>query len=215
MKVLMQHLFELEGLIARNAGLKKGKLAWCLARNATIIEGPIKDLRQHTKPTEAQVEFEEAKKKLAEKHAKKDDKGRPISEPVRDPATGRIRGEQFDIADQPKYEKALEKLKGEHKQAMKDAEENQAEFEARLEEEEEVGLYRLPLSKMPRVYANEDDEDGDFPIPMADLTLLIKLGIVYDDDPDDDEQPEKPTKPRAVKDDEDGKKGGRKRRKAK
>jgi hypothetical protein len=189
MKVKLEELFLLEAVIIRNGHLNKGKLAWCLARNATIIESPIKALREHTKDTEEIVEYKKALDKLSQEHATKDKNGRPKFEWIMDPNTRRPRGKDYDIADQDKYDAAVEALKEKHGEAVKVMESNEEEFNERLKEEEDINFYRLPLSKMPVKYANEDDEDGEYPIPLQDLTMLVKLGIVYDDAPEADEQP--------------------------
>jgi len=198
MKVRNEQLFELNNLVARYSGLKAHKVAWTLARNKSIIEGPIKDVRELTKATEAQKEFEKAKEELMQEHADRDEKNRPLWHPV----PGAPQAKRYEIADEEKFNKALEKLKKNHEQAEKDLKANEERSLVLLQEEVDVAFYRLPMSKMPKEYKNENDEDGEYPIGMMDMALLFSLGILYEDEPEDDEEPEKLPAP---KKEEDGK----------
>lgn len=187
MKVVNEKLFELEVVINRYSSLRSAKVAWMLARNKSLISGPIKDVRELTKATEAMNEFDKAKEKLAAGHARKDkDTGQPVWFPV--PENPRAR--QYDIADQSKFEKALVALKKEHPEADEDRDANEEKFQELLGEDVEISFYRLPMSKMPLAYKDDSDEDGEYPIAMGDLAMLFELGIVYDDEPSLDEEPE-------------------------
>ena len=167
--------FELDQLIHSYGNVKHGKTMWMLARNKTIINPIIADIRDLTKPTEEMKKYDEACLKLAKDYADLDEKGNPRQQFNRQ--LGR-RVPQV-IARANEYEDAKEALLEEQfLQAKLDTEEISKRGEELLKETTEVEFYRIPLNKIPGFRDEKDDENSI--IMTKDMPLLIELGIVYE-----------------------------------
>jgi hypothetical protein len=174
----MDDLFSLDRVLGKYSEEKRAKLVFAIARNISAILPPLKDFQKVTAPTEAMREFEREKEKLLNKHALKDDKGRPVRHPV----SGQPGAWNYELKDDEKYEAALAKLKKEHKQAEDDLAEIAEKRQQLLEEKVEVEVYRIPLSRiLPSEFEDEEGNENECPIAAADLSLLMRTGIVYDD----------------------------------
>lgn len=118
------------------------KFAYAVSRNIATLKPEVESLE---KALEASPEFLEVDKKrvaLAEEHAKKDEKGKPVK--FKD---GKI--EKFEMEDEEAFDKLFEEFKIEH-QAVFDAREKQIdEYNALLKTETDVKLHKVSLSDVP------------------------------------------------------------------
>jgi len=179
----LEELFELDGVLARYAEEKRARLVFAIAQNISAILPPLKSFQKVTEPTEAMKAFEREKEKLLNKYALKDDKGRPIRYPI----PGRMGAWSYDLKDQDKYEAELEKLRKRHGQAEEDEAEIAERRKELLDEKVEVEVHRIPLSRiLPKEDEDEEGEELECPIAARDLSLLMRVGIVYDDGANDE-----------------------------
>jgi hypothetical protein len=109
------------------------RLTYGIARNIDRVKPIVAALEEASKMDE---EFEKKRADLAQKYAKKDDKGDPIPLP----------GNQgLQIGDMVGFNKAIEKLKDETGQRQKEK-----EIEETLEAEETVDVYMVPYKCVVR-----------------------------------------------------------------
>lgn len=177
-EMTITEMLELENLLSLYGGAKQAKLCYAVARNLASIKTPLKAFRKALAPTEAMQEFDKEKMQLLEAHARKDERGRPIKEPV----PGRPGTWKYDLEDEAAFNKELDKVECKA-QAEKDSEEL-AEKEVQLREDsEEIGVFELPFSEL------KEDENGDLPITALHLSRFIDVGIIVDDDDFAEEEP--------------------------
>lgn len=109
------------------------RLTYGIARNIDRVKPIVAALEEASKMDE---EFEKKRMDLAQKHAKKDDNGDPISLP----------GNQgLQIVDMVAFNKAVDKLKDETGQRQKEK-----EIDETLEAEEKVDIYMVPYKCVVR-----------------------------------------------------------------
>lgn len=109
------------------------RLTYGIARNIDRIKPIVAALEEASKMDE---EFEKKRAELAQKYAKKDDKGEPIPLP----------GNQgLQIGDMVAFNKAVDKLKDETGQRKKEK-----EIEETLEAEETIDVYMVPYKSVVR-----------------------------------------------------------------
>ncbi len=168
-------LFELDQLIRNHGHIKHGKTMWMLARNKTIIDPILEDVRKLLKPTDAMHAYEKACVALGREFADTDTEGKPKQH--FNPQNGQ---QQYNVSDRGAYEAARMKLlDAEHSQAKTDGEEISKRSDELLEEPVNVDFYRINLNKIPGF---REDEDDDSIFMAKDLPLLIELGIIYEEE---------------------------------
>ena len=97
-----------------------------VVKNKRLLEQEIKDLRVCLAPTKKWEAFQKEYVELVKKHAKKDEKGKPIIE------------NNFiyvDPSQMEEFNKELAELKEEHKEAHEERERQQKDYEDLLEKE--------------------------------------------------------------------------------
>jgi len=165
-------LLEMEKLLDKYSSVKHVKFAYMLARNMSAIRTPLKDFREVIKIPEKVIEFEQNKEKLLNEHAKKDEKGRAIRHPISErPGTW-----QYELEDSDAYQKALSDLEEEYPTIQQEVEEHNQRQKELLEENVDINLYVLDMSKLPM-----DDTDEGI-IEAKDLSYFLEWGLLADDD---------------------------------
>lgn len=142
MKIKNEKILELYVGLSEVSHLPGAKFAYAVTRNLNKIKSEITAIQKADTPSEKFVKFDEARVALAASLAKKDEKGNPLKEIV----DGVNR---FVIEDMDNFEKAFDKLKVEHAQAIKDREKQISDFKEIMEQEVEVDLYMIPPEYLP------------------------------------------------------------------
>src|SRR3990167_3118759 len=89
------------------------KFTYAVARNIAALKSEIESLEKATVASLEYQEFDKLRVELVEKHAKKNDKGKPI-----------IEGNTYVLEDEKAFNKAFDKLRDSHKKVV-DAREKQ------------------------------------------------------------------------------------------
>jgi len=142
----------LYGNLQKLGNLKGVKFAYAVAKNLALIKGEVDILTETTKkllePTDVEYrKFGEERVTLAESFAKKDDKGNAIK--IKKIENGQ-EVEVFDGLDNnPKWEKAFEKLREEYKIMLDARDEVIKEQNELLKTESTLQLYKIALHDVP------------------------------------------------------------------
>lgn len=138
-------LFELQRQLEAVKDLEGVKFSFVCARNKRTITPVIEALEEASKPKEAFVEFETERGELLKKYAKKDENGEPVTIQLNENSV------QYDIEDVDKLNKAVEKLKKKHAEAITERENQIAEYEKLLDDEFDVdSLSRMDTDILPK-----------------------------------------------------------------
>lgn len=141
-KLEIINLYQVLGTMGKLVG---AKFAYAVAKNLNILEQEITALDKALKMSEGYKAYDSARVELAKKHSKKDEKGEP--EVVTDPKTGMT---QFVILDMETFDKEVEELKKDHKDALEEREKQIRDYKELLETESRVELYKVNLEDVPK-----------------------------------------------------------------
>ena len=142
MKLKNKEVLRLNRGFSEVGKLKGAKFAYSVARNAAAIEGFVKALQKCTEPSEQYTEFDGKRVELARECA---DKNKDQA-----PATVKVNGvEEFVIGDREKFNKGIDKLRGEYGKAIEEFEKQTVDFEGILEEEIEVAIFKVKEEDLP------------------------------------------------------------------
>ena len=169
-EMMIVEMLELENLLSMYGGAKQAKLCYAVARNLASLKAPLKAFRKAIAPTEAMQEFDKEKMQLLEAHARKDEMGLPVKEPV----PGRPGAWKYDLEDEAAFNKELDKVEC-RAQAEKDSAELVEKEEQLREDSEEISIFELPFSAL------KEDENGDLPITALHLSRFMDAGIIVGD----------------------------------
>lgn len=117
--------------------------AYACAKTRRMIQPEVDALQDVAEPSQAFVQYNEARLELCRKHNLVADDGEPV---IKKDLDGTSR---FVMRDQRKFDKALEKLRNEHKPALDAQDKKDKEVEALLDEEAEVSLHLVSLDDVP------------------------------------------------------------------
>lgn len=137
-----------------------------IARNMRIIKNELlEDMESAMKPTKEYLKYNTDLVKLAEKHAVKDEKGRPMKKDQNN----------YVMTDQAKFDAEKEILKNskEHKEAVELREKRIEEFENVLPKETSLGLVEINKSELPEKMKPGQIE-GIFDVLKFDTSKPIK-----------------------------------------
>lgn len=113
--------------------------AHAVAKNLNLLKTEVQALETARKASDEYTVFEKERIELAKKHAKKDDKGKPV-----------IVGQNFEIEDMESFESELATLKEKHKEAIEKREAQLKDFEDLLQKEVEINLHKISLEDVPQ-----------------------------------------------------------------
>lgn len=120
--------------------LKGSKFSFTIAKNKEVIKPTVDKLNKMIKMSNRFMEFDKKRVEINEKYAERDEKGNPI-----------MKEERFTIPNDKKedFEKEIEALKTEYKDAVSERETQKKELEAFLKEEITLDFKTIPLSIIP------------------------------------------------------------------
>jgi len=160
-------LFALEQLLKTLGTVRQAKLAYMVAKNKVAISPTLTAIRETLKPSPKIMEFEQARERLLEEHARKDARGRAIKTPLSETVW------QYSLVDEAAYTAALEVLKGHHPEGVKDAQELEERRIQLNTERETVVLHRISMADI------KEDADGNLPISADRLGELLSIGLIF------------------------------------
>jgi hypothetical protein len=117
-----------------------GKVAYAIAKNRKILETEIETLQESIKAREDFTKYNTERIELAKKHARKDEKGNPLT---------KDNGGKYDIEDIDAFEKEFETLKETHKEAIDYRQKQIEDFNAMEEEESKIVFHMIEESEIP------------------------------------------------------------------
>lgn len=120
--------------------LKGAKFTFTITRNKQAIKPMVKKVNELATMSDSYKEFDLKRVEINNKYAEKDESGK-----------AKMQDERFVIPEDKKedFEKEIEALKEEYKEAIKEREEQKNNVEAYLKEETELELKPIPLSMIP------------------------------------------------------------------
>lgn len=127
--------------VAKMVGVQ---FAYAVAKNKAHCEQEIKAMEEAGKPTEEYQEYEKERKELCEKHALKDEHGRPRVETL-SPVVQRYVG----LEENEKFQKELEKLNKKHQKVLDAREKQVKDYLKFCEEEIEIDVHQIALDVVP------------------------------------------------------------------
>lgn len=125
--------------------LKGAKFSYALIKNTELLQKEVKDIAAVITPTEAYQAYDKARVALCESFAKKDEKGNVIRKNLRE--NGQF-DYDIDVNDEA-FKAAVENLKEEHKDAIKEQDEKILEYNKFLDEESTVSFHKISISDVP------------------------------------------------------------------
>lgn len=144
-------------------------LGWFIATNNRKIKRPLQSMRELVAPITDTPEvkaFNEEMGKLYQKHAFRDNKGKPLKQPV--PGQPGVFG--YPIRDMDEFTADEEKLRAEHSEAVDQLKEYEEKWEALKEETSEIEFYTIHKREIPNQA-----------VPIKTLELWGELGMVIED----------------------------------
>lgn len=159
-------------LLSSLGTVQQAKLAYAIAKNKNYIKGFLVAYQEAVKPTPAVLEFEKARQQLLEEHADKDpNTGKAIKAPV----PGRTGLWQYALKNETEYQVALERLKKDHEQGVKDVADLEMKQQQLMEVVEVVTLHQVKYSDL------KEDDRGNLPISASQLSDLLEAGIIIEE----------------------------------
>lgn len=132
------YFYGLRTALNKLSDLEGVKFAYAINRNKTILDAEVKAINEAKVEKEDFQAYEKARIELVEAHAKKDKEGKPV-----------ILGNQYQIADQKKFDKEIAKLQKEHKKSLDNRQKQIDELNNFIKEEVELELYGIKLENVP------------------------------------------------------------------
>lgn len=114
------------------------RFAYAVSRNIALLKPEYEAIQEAIKPSEAFTAYEKERIALAESFAKKDEKGKAISE-----------NKMYVLEDKDGFEKAFEALKETHKDAIEARKKQEEEVNELLKTESTVALHKVMLDNVP------------------------------------------------------------------
>lgn len=123
-----------------------GKVAYAIAKNRKLVENELEILQETLKESESFKKYQEERIELAKSHAKKDEKGNPVTETI---LQGGNPVNSFVIEDQKAWEQEFEALKEKHKEALNQRTEQENAFNLLMEEDSKLEFHKIEESEIP------------------------------------------------------------------
>lgn len=138
----IEQVFELEGALDVASNLRGKSFAYAIEKNMKIVSAYTKKMGEELnvkflKPSESFDKFDEARVKLAEEFATKDESGTPLT------TRNKVGGESFVISDQKKFDEEFQKLKEEYKEALDEREANLKAYEEAIKGPADIKLHAI------------------------------------------------------------------------
>lgn len=114
------------------------RFCYGVARNTIIVDREIEVFQTTIKASNDFIEYDTKRIELAKECAKKDDKGEPM-----------IKDNSYILENQKEFDRKIELLKKDYKEAVEEREKQINAFNDFLEEESNVNLYMINFSDVP------------------------------------------------------------------
>lgn len=116
------------------------KFAYAVSRNLSLLKPVMESIDKSIEPSAEFSEYDKARIKLAEEHAKKDEKGKPI-----------IEEGNYIMENDEAWQTAFEALKAQHAEVIAKREAQIKEYNELLElENPMVSLHKVKLADVPQ-----------------------------------------------------------------
>lgn len=113
---------------------------YALNKNLSILKPEIEALQKVATPPKEFLEFDEKRVAIVKKYAKKDDKGEFV-----------VKDNQYDVAENKEVvEKEVSTLREENKSIVEAHDKQMAEYNALLDQETNIELYKVKLENVPK-----------------------------------------------------------------
>lgn len=132
------------------------KIAYAVGKNIEKVKQEVEVIGKTIQPSKEFMEYDQKRVALAQKHAKKDDKGQPI-----------VAGGQYIMEDRAAFDKDFETLKEENKTVVESREKQQTDYITLLDEEVELDLHTVKLSDVPETITVQQ---------MSKISVIINEG---------------------------------------
>ncbi len=119
-------------------GLPGVKFGYAVAKNINLLKPEVEAIDESVKPTEEFVQYDKERAELAQKHAKKDEKGEAITV-----------NNSYEVEDKAAFTKELEKIQETYKEALAAREKQVKEHLELLKTESDVVLHKIALEDIP------------------------------------------------------------------
>ena len=120
------------------ANLTGAKFVYGIARNSVIVDREIENFQAVTKASKEFQEYDQKRIELAQSMARKDKDGKPV-----------VENNAYVPENQKEFDKKIEALKGEYKEAVAEGEKQIKDFNEFLEKESDIKLYMINFSDIP------------------------------------------------------------------
>jgi hypothetical protein len=131
-------LFTLKAGLESVSKLQGVKFAYAVARNLAIITEEIAPLTKAIEPSKEFAEFNKQRLELCNEYAKKAEDGTPV-----------IVGTDFIIEDRELFDKIVEELKSQFKEAIESRDKQINEYQEMLEEPCDINLVKISDDLLP------------------------------------------------------------------
>ena len=130
--------------------LRGAKFAYAVQKNINLLEPEIEALKKALEFSDDYKKYDEARIKLAESYAKKDEKGKPKVVKTNN-ERGEVVREEYDLEEETKdeFEKKFGELKEEHKTAVEAREVQVQEQNDLLKTESTIVFHKIALADVP------------------------------------------------------------------
>lgn len=158
-------LGELQEIVEQMESCKKmtgKKFAYAVARNQDRLKRELRILQDVSHPEQPFIEYNEERIKLCKEYSAKDHEGKPVM------ILNGPKSSSYFIEDQEAFDKALDVLQEEHKDALDAEKKRIAEHVELLKQEIEIEPYAIRIDWVPNNISVEQMEaifpfiDGDF-----------------------------------------------------
>lgn len=131
--------------------VKGEKFAYAVLKNKNKIKSKLEKIWEKYPISVQYGLYDTQRDELAKKYSKKDEEGNPV-----------VKGEKYVIENKEEFEKELEKLKETHKDAIKEREQQIADYQKELDEESDIEIHMV--SEVPEGISARELEAADFMI---------------------------------------------------
>lgn len=137
-----QQTIDLQAALKAVENLTGAKFCYAITKNIAMIQSEVQTLKTIVKYSEKFTEYDGKRAELAKSMAKKDEKGEPTVQVVNGQAT-------YVLIDQKEFDKKLEVLKSQYKEAITEQEAKFKDLQKLLEEESDLKFHTIDQKDIP------------------------------------------------------------------
>lgn len=128
--------------------LKGVQFNYAIARNIAKIQSDVEAFQKTIEASPEYTEYDTKRIALAKEHARKDDKGEPVTETKNNVSI-------YVIDDMIAFNAALDALQKDHKKAIDERDAQIKEANEFLKKDSDIILYKIPLTSVPEEITTE------------------------------------------------------------